>query len=157
MAFRRTSDKPCHVAKICPIRIRDDRLGVSLLGFLIVTAGAIDSARLMCAPESVGSRAIAWPKAFSASSVRPWPKSKDPWVLCISATSALAIVECDVESAALSAEKVQISLPEGVLALGAPRAGRNAEPWGIEWSTSMATHRSISAGGFFEVHLAMPH
>jgi hypothetical protein len=67
------------------------------------------------------------------------------------------IVECGVESAALSAEKVQISLPEGVLALGAPRAGRKAEPWGIEWSTSMATHRSISAGGFFEVHLAMPH
>jgi hypothetical protein len=66
------------------------------------------------------------------------------------------IVDC-VESAALSAEKVQISLPEGVLALGAPRAGRKAEPWWIEWSTSIATHRSISAGGLFEVHLAMPH
>jgi hypothetical protein len=46
------------------------------------------------------------------------------------------IVDC-VESAALSAEKVQISLPEGVLALGAPRAGRKAEPWWIEWSTSI--------------------
>jgi hypothetical protein len=55
------------------------------------------------------------------------------------------IVDC-VESAALSAEKVQISLPEGVLALGAPRAGRKAEPWWIEWSMSIATHRSISAG-----------